>query len=136
MLLSVFHFYYLGILRLAILLLRTFHRIAHTWKYGARSEARGDNAFWWNETISNFGGNSICSIQYLYDTTCSTGAGSRTYWVDGTASQCWNRTMWTYCLDACNPESRRATVRCTSASIWLETLQAIRSCDPTQRMGK
>ena len=57
------------------------------------SEARGDNAFWWNETISNFGGNSICSIQYLYDTTCSTGAGSRTYWVDGMASQCWNRTM-------------------------------------------
>jgi len=36
MLLSVFHFYYLGILRLAILLLRTFHRMAHTWKYGAR----------------------------------------------------------------------------------------------------
>jgi hypothetical protein len=37
MLLSVFHFYYLGILRLAILLLRTFHRMAHTWKYGART---------------------------------------------------------------------------------------------------
>lgn len=25
------------------------------------SEARGDHAFWWNETISNFGANSICS---------------------------------------------------------------------------
>ena len=38
MLLSVFHFYYLGILRLAILLLRIFHRMAHTWKYGARTQ--------------------------------------------------------------------------------------------------
>jgi hypothetical protein len=37
MLLSVFHFYYLGILRLAILLFRIFHRMAHTWKYGART---------------------------------------------------------------------------------------------------
>jgi hypothetical protein len=32
----VFHFYYLGILRMAILLFRIFHRMAHTWKYGAR----------------------------------------------------------------------------------------------------
>ena len=39
MLLSVFHFYYLGILRLAILLFRIFHRMAHTWKYGARNVA-------------------------------------------------------------------------------------------------
>lgn len=41
MLLSVFHFYYLGILRLAILLLRIFHRMAHTWKYGARNIKKG-----------------------------------------------------------------------------------------------
>jgi hypothetical protein len=32
----VFNFYYLGILRLAILLFRTFDRMAHLWKYGAR----------------------------------------------------------------------------------------------------
>ncbi len=36
MLLSVFNFYYLGILRLAILLFRTFHRMARLWNYGAR----------------------------------------------------------------------------------------------------
>ena len=38
MLLSVFNSYYLGILRLVILLFRTFHRMARTWKYGARNE--------------------------------------------------------------------------------------------------
>jgi hypothetical protein len=36
MLLSVFKFYYLGILRLAILLFRTFHHMARLWNYGLR----------------------------------------------------------------------------------------------------
>ena len=35
----------------------------------------------------------------------ATGAGARTYWVDGTAAQSWNKIMFTYCLDCCNPES-------------------------------
>ena len=45
MLLSVFHFYYLGILRMAILLFRIFHRMAHTWKYGARTLWRGTKPY-------------------------------------------------------------------------------------------
>jgi hypothetical protein len=51
------------------------------------------------------GAEEICSVNYLYDTTRPTGAGSRTYWVDGTAAQTWNRVMFTHCMDCCNPES-------------------------------
>ena len=69
------------------------------------STVRGDVAYWWNETISAFGADSICSVNYLYDTCMATGAGARTYWVDGTAAQSWNKTMFTYCLNCCNPDS-------------------------------
>jgi hypothetical protein len=69
------------------------------------SEARGDVACWWNETMGECGAQEICSVNYLYDTTRATGAGSRTWWVDGTASQCWNYCFWTYVYNCCNPES-------------------------------
>ena len=69
------------------------------------STVRGDVAYWWNEQIGEFGADSICSVNYLYDTCMGTGAGARTYWVDGTAAQSWNKIMFTYCLDCCNPES-------------------------------
>ena len=69
------------------------------------STVRGDVAYWWNEQIGEFGADSICSVNYLYDTCMATGAGARTYWVDGTAAQSWNKVMFTYCLDCCNPES-------------------------------
>jgi len=69
------------------------------------STVRGDVAYWWNEKIGEFGSDSICSVNYLYDTCMATGAGARTYWVDGTAAQSWNKIMFTYCLDCCNPES-------------------------------
>ena len=69
------------------------------------STVRGDVAYWWNEQIGEFGADSICSVNYLYDTCMATGAGARTYWVDGTAAQSWNKLMFTYCLDCCNPES-------------------------------
>jgi hypothetical protein len=69
------------------------------------STVRGDVAFWWNESIANFGANDICSVNYLYDTVFGTGAGARTYFVDGTAAQAWNKTMFAYCLDCVNPES-------------------------------
>ena len=65
----------------------------------------GNVAFWWNEAMGECGAEEICSVNYLYDTTRPTGAGSRTYWVDGTAAQTWNRVMFTYCMDCCNPES-------------------------------
>ena len=69
------------------------------------SVARGDCAFWWDETIAGFGGEEICSVHYLFDTTRPTGAGTRVLWVDGTAAQSWNRIFWCYCLDCCNPFS-------------------------------
>jgi hypothetical protein len=69
------------------------------------STVRGDVAFWWNESIANFGANEICSVNYLYDTVFGTGAGARTYFVDGTAAQAWNKTMFAYCLNCVNPES-------------------------------
>jgi len=69
------------------------------------SEVRGCSAYWWDETIGRFGANDIASVHYLYDTPQATGAGRRVYWVDGTASQSWNRIMWRYCLDCVNPHS-------------------------------
>ena len=69
------------------------------------STVRGDVAYWWNEQIGEFGADSICSVNYMYDTCMGTGAGARTYWVDGTAAQSWNKLMFTYCLDCTNPES-------------------------------
>ena len=63
------------------------------------SVERGDFAFWWDETISDFGGEQICSVHYLYDTTRQTRAGTHVFWVDGTAVQIWNRIFWCYCLD-------------------------------------
>jgi hypothetical protein len=69
------------------------------------STVRGDVAYWWNEKLGEFGADSICSVNYLYDTCMATGAGARTYWVDGTAAQSWNKIMFTYCLDCCNPDS-------------------------------
>ena len=74
------------------------------------SPVRGDCAFWWNESIGECGAEEIASVNYLYDTTRATGAGARTYWVDGTAAQTWNRVMFTYCLDCVNPESPTFTL--------------------------
>jgi hypothetical protein len=62
-------------------------------------------AFWWNEGIGECGAEEVASVNYLYDTTRATGAGSRTYWVDGTCAQTWNFVMFAYCLNCCNPES-------------------------------
>ena len=73
--------------------------------YYVCSTVRGDVAFWWNETHAHFGANEICSVNYMYDTCFATGAGGRTYFVDGTYSQSWNKTMFAYCLNCCNPES-------------------------------
>ena len=47
----------------------------------------------------------IVSRIYLYDTSRATGAGTKRFWVDGTASQSWNRKFWMYLLDCCNHES-------------------------------
>ena len=46
----------------------------------------------------------MISCQYLYDTTRATGACTKRLWVDGTASQSWNRKFWLYLLDCTNPE--------------------------------
>ena len=56
--------------------------------------ACGDCAFLWDETISYFRGEQICSMQYLYNKTRPTGVGTRVLWVDRTASQSWNRIFW------------------------------------------
>ncbi len=40
------------------------------------STVRGDVAYWWNEQIGEFGADSICSVNYLYDTCMATGAGA------------------------------------------------------------
>jgi hypothetical protein len=69
------------------------------------SAVSGHHAFWWNETIGGCGADDIASVNYLYDTNKNVGAGSRTYWCDGTAAQTWNRCMFQYCLDCVNPES-------------------------------
>jgi hypothetical protein len=73
--------------------------------YICSSSPRGNIAMWWNETIAHRGGDEMISCQYLYDTTRATGAGSKRFWVDGTASQSWNRKFWQYLIDCCNPES-------------------------------
>ncbi len=59
------------------------------------STVSGDVAYWWNEQIGEFGADSICSVNYMCDTCMGTGAGARTYWVDGTAAQSWNKIMFT-----------------------------------------
>jgi hypothetical protein len=73
--------------------------------YYIYSTVHGDVAYWWNEKLGEFGADSICSVNYLYDTCMATDAGARTYRVDGTVAQSWNKIMFTYCLDCCNPHS-------------------------------
>jgi hypothetical protein len=73
--------------------------------YICSATPRGTVAMWWNETIANRGADEMISCQYLYDTTRATGAGTKRLWVNGTASQSWNRKFWLYLLDCTNPES-------------------------------
>ena len=82
-----------------------FMRTLPSTVYYICSAVRGDVGFWWNESIAKCGAEEIISVNYLYDTTRSTGAGCRKMWIDGTYGQANNKLMWTYCLDACNPES-------------------------------
>jgi hypothetical protein len=69
------------------------------------SEVRRCVARWWDETIGRFGADDIAPVHYLHGTCQATGAGRRAHWVDGTASQSWNRVTWRHCLDCVNPDS-------------------------------
>jgi hypothetical protein len=73
--------------------------------YVCSSSPRGNVAMWWNETIAHREADEMMSCQYMYDTSRTTGAGTKRFWVDGIASQSLNRKFWTYLLDCCNHES-------------------------------
>ena len=60
---------------------------------------------WSNCTISEAGGDDICSITYRYLTEHATGCEDMIYYTDGTYGQCNNTCFWMFCVDQCNPES-------------------------------